>query len=60
MNSQIKVDNSKTIENYEEYLSVFFPELKQVNQNSPKTPEEIGIKMAKETLAHINELLNEK
>lgn len=50
----------KEINNYEEYISVFFPQLKkQIKVGVSATPEEIGAKMAQETLTHIQNLLAE-
>ncbi len=59
MSEQTEITPSKEISNYEEYLLIFFPELKQNNHDVPTTPEEIGIKMAEETLIHIQNLLLE-
>lgn len=59
MNEQTETTSSKEISNYEEYLLMYFPEAKQNNHNLPKTPEEVGIKMAEETLVHIQNLLLE-
>ena len=56
MSENKEVNTSKDIENYEEYLSKFFSNLEQVKQET-LTPEEIGMKMAEETLIHIQNLL---
>lgn len=45
------------INDYEEYLSSFLPKLAQTTGGMTVTAEEIGIKMAEETLTHIRELL---
>lgn len=52
-----ELDTSNEIKNYEEYLSIFFPGLIENNEDTPTTPEEIGMKMAEETLIHIQSLL---
>jgi hypothetical protein len=49
--------NSTEIKSYEEYLTVFFPELGRTEDGDVVTPKEIGIKMAEETLSHIQNLL---
>lgn len=58
MNKQPKISSSE-IKSYEEYLTAFFPELVQAENSEVVTPKEIGIKMAEETLTHIQTLLTE-
>jgi hypothetical protein len=61
MQRKIKMINQnnlsiKEISNYEKYLSIFFPNTEQTKSNNISA-EEIGIKMAEETLHQIRELL---
>jgi len=58
MNLQTETMSSE-INNYEEYLLAFLPKLAQAKSNMSATAEEIGIKMAEETLTHIRNLLTE-
>lgn len=48
---------SSEIKSYIEYLSAFFPQFVQDKNDGVVTAEEIGIKMAEETLVHIQNLL---
>ena len=50
---------SSEINSYEEYLLAFLPKLVQTKSSMTVTAEEIGVKMAKETLSYIRELLAE-
>lgn len=49
--------NPREISTYEEYLLTFLPFLSQSKSSIVLTPEEIGIKMAEETLMHIQNML---
>jgi len=51
--------NPNEIKSYEEYLTAFFPELAQAENSAVVTPKETGVKMAEETLTHIQTLLTE-
>jgi hypothetical protein len=51
--------NSREISSYEDYLSTFLPSLEQIKNDILLTPEEIGVKMAEETLKHIQNKLTE-
>jgi hypothetical protein len=56
MNEQAET-TLREINNYEEYLSTFLPKLSQTSDNIVITAEEIGVRMAEETLTQIRELL---
>jgi hypothetical protein len=51
--------NQSEIKSYDNYLTAFFPEEKQDENSEIVTPKEVGVKMAEETLTHIQNLLAE-